>query len=118
LKLADTYSVTRLEAACEKALAYTATPSFRSIRTILKTGSEKWKPENITGNISNDKANAFAFTRGVTYYGGGNMVNEATISKLHEMKLSAMAEAYRQQMGDSALNGLSFSDRFGLLVDH
>ena len=46
------------------------------------------------------------------------MVNEATISKLHEMKLSAMAEAYRQQMQESAMNALSFPERFGLLVDH
>ena len=46
------------------------------------------------------------------------MVNEATISKLHDMKLSAMAEAYRRQMQEIASNGLSFSERFGLLVDH
>ena len=46
------------------------------------------------------------------------MVNEATISKLHEMKLSAMAQAFRQQMQESSMNALSFSERFGLLVDH
>lgn len=46
------------------------------------------------------------------------MVNEATISKPHDMKLSAMAETYRQQMKETAMNALSFSDRFGLLVDH
>jgi len=46
------------------------------------------------------------------------MVNEATISKLHDMKLSAMADAYRQQMQESSMNTLSFSERFGLLVDH
>jgi hypothetical protein len=46
------------------------------------------------------------------------MVNEATISKLHDLKLSAMAEAYRQQMLESAMNTLSFPERFGLLVDH
>jgi len=46
------------------------------------------------------------------------MVNEATISKLHDIKLSAMAEAYRQQMKDNAMNALSFSQRFGFLVDH
>jgi len=43
LKLADTYSADRLEAACEKALSYSSCPSFRSIRTILKTGSDKRK---------------------------------------------------------------------------
>ena len=46
------------------------------------------------------------------------MVNEATISKLHDMRLSAMAQAYRQQMKESAMNTLAFSERFGLLVDH
>jgi DNA replication protein DnaC len=46
------------------------------------------------------------------------MVNEATINKLHDMKLSAMAEAYRHQMRETAMNSLSFSERFGLLVDH
>lgn len=46
------------------------------------------------------------------------MVNEATINKLYEMKLSAMAGAFRQQMQEAAINSLSFSERFGLLVDH
>jgi transposase len=69
LKLADSYSVERLEAACEKALSYSITPSFRSIKTILKTGSEKRKPDFIAVNAD---ANAFAFTRGASYYGGDN----------------------------------------------
>ena len=69
LKLADSYSVERLEAACEKALSYSITPSFRSIKTILKTGSEKRKPDFIAVNAD---ANAFAFTRGASYYGGEN----------------------------------------------
>jgi len=70
LKLADTYSVTRLEAACEKALAYTTTPSFRSIRTILKTGRDKFKKETTIMDPENDTT--FAFTRGAAYYGGEN----------------------------------------------
>ena len=45
------------------------------------------------------------------------MVNEATMTKLHEMKLSVMAASYRQQMQDNAINTLSFDERFGLLVD-
>jgi hypothetical protein len=68
LKLADTYSVARLEAACSKALSYTATPSFRSIRTILKTGSDRLKPETTTMGTENNSA--YAFTRGADYYGG------------------------------------------------
>ena len=45
------------------------------------------------------------------------MVNEATITRLHEMKLSAMAASYRLQMEDNAIHKLSFDERFGLLVD-
>ncbi|GHV80728.1 ATPase AAA [Spirochaetia bacterium] len=43
--------------------------------------------------------------------------DESTVNKLHEMRLSAMAHAYRQQMGDPSLNGLSFDERLGMLVD-
>jgi len=46
------------------------------------------------------------------------MVNEATINKLNELRLSAMAQAFRQQMKENAMNSLTFSERFGLLVDH
>jgi DNA replication protein DnaC len=45
------------------------------------------------------------------------MLEQMTIDKLHEMKLSAMAEAFRNQTQDQALAGLSFEDRFGLIVD-
>ena len=44
-------------------------------------------------------------------------MNEATLSKLHELKLSAMAASYRRQMDDAGINKLSFDERFGLLVD-
>jgi DNA replication protein DnaC len=45
------------------------------------------------------------------------MLEQATIEKLHQMKLSAMAEAFRKQTQDQSLTGLSFEDRFGLIVD-
>jgi DNA replication protein DnaC len=45
------------------------------------------------------------------------MLEQATIEKLHQMKLSAMAEAFRKQTQDQSLAGLSFEDRFGLIVD-
>ena len=45
------------------------------------------------------------------------MMNEATISRLYEMKLSVMAASYRQQMNDTGISKLSFDERFGLLVD-
>ena len=44
LKLADKYSVDRLEAACSKALTFTATPSYKSIKNILDTGSDRTEP--------------------------------------------------------------------------
>ena len=45
------------------------------------------------------------------------MMNGATLNKLHDMRLSAMAEAYRQQLSDPAIGSLEFEERFGLLVD-
>jgi hypothetical protein len=66
LKLADAYSVERLEAACEKALSYTATPNFRSVRTILKTGSDRLKPDAVEFPHESDRASAFV--RGAAYY--------------------------------------------------
>jgi DNA replication protein DnaC len=45
------------------------------------------------------------------------MLEQATIDKLQQMKLSAMAEAFRKQLQDQSLAGLSFEDRFGLIVD-
>lgn len=44
LKLADKYQVEHLEAACEKALTYTATPSYKNIKNILTTGQGKTFP--------------------------------------------------------------------------
>jgi len=45
------------------------------------------------------------------------MINQSTISKLHEMHLNAMAETFSNQLRDPEFNNLSFEERFGLLVD-
>ncbi len=45
------------------------------------------------------------------------MLDQTTINKLHEMKLSAMAEAFRKQIQDQALSSLTFEERFGLIID-
>ena len=46
------------------------------------------------------------------------MIRQTTINKLHDMRLSCMAEAFENQCNDSATyEGLSFEDRFGFLVD-
>ncbi len=45
------------------------------------------------------------------------MLNQQTLEKLHALRLTGMAEAYRKQMEDAEMAGLSFEERFGLLVD-
>jgi DNA replication protein DnaC len=45
------------------------------------------------------------------------MLDNNTIKKLHELKMSVMAQAFRDQMQDSAFAGMAFEERFGLLVD-
>jgi hypothetical protein len=45
------------------------------------------------------------------------MLNHQTMEKLHAMRLTGMANAYRQQMEEAQMAGLSFEERFGLLVD-
>lgn len=67
LKLADKYSVTRVEAACQKALSYTPNPSFKSVKTILSTGQDKVTQEQ-PARTNNDSA-SHGFTRGADYYG-------------------------------------------------
>ena len=48
---------------------------------------------------------------------GRLMLTENTVSKLHEMKLGFMAQSFREQMTNQELVGLSFEDRFSLIVD-
>lgn len=45
------------------------------------------------------------------------MTNEETIGKLTEMRMTAMANAFREQSRDPAMTNLSFEERFGLLTD-
>ena len=42
---------------------------------------------------------------------------QVTLDKLHEMKMTAMADSYRFQLEDPRMQELSFDDRFGMLVD-
>lgn len=66
LKLAERHSESRLEAACEKALSYTASPSYKSIKNILTTGiKEISKPET-----EKPTKNTYGITRGANYYRG------------------------------------------------
>lgn len=45
------------------------------------------------------------------------MLNEVTIQKLLEMRLSAMAEQFKKQMLDQSFDSLSLEERFGLLTN-
>jgi DNA replication protein DnaC len=45
------------------------------------------------------------------------MLTNETTCKLQEMHLSVMAESFSEQLKDPQYNGMSFEDRFALLVD-
>ena len=45
------------------------------------------------------------------------MINQSTTNKLIEMRLTAMADAFRIQQDDKSMKEVSFDDRFGMLVD-
>ena len=45
------------------------------------------------------------------------MTNKSTIDKLIEMRLTIMADAFRNQINDQKFRDVPFEDRFGMLVD-
>ena len=45
------------------------------------------------------------------------MLNNNTVSKLREMKMSVMAAAFRRQLDDKTFAEMSFEERVGLMVD-
>lgn len=45
------------------------------------------------------------------------MINQSTIDKLIEMRLTAMSDAFRNQLTDAKMKEVPFEDRFGMLVD-
>ncbi len=66
LKLAEKYSARRLEAACQKALSYTVSPSYKSIKNILVTGSDQTGSSGEDSTTTQPKAHGI--TRGADYY--------------------------------------------------
>ncbi len=70
LKLADKYSPKRLEAACERALNFSATPSYKTVKKILDAGHDKLGLEKQNNRVEDD--NTHAFTRGASHYGRKN----------------------------------------------
>jgi hypothetical protein len=65
LKLADKYSLNRLETACKKALFYTPHPSYKIIKNILTTGQDKVPDKK---QKESSATNEHGFTRGAKYY--------------------------------------------------
>lgn len=45
------------------------------------------------------------------------MTNQSTIDKLIEMHLTAMSDAFHNQMNEAKMKVVSFEDRFAMLVD-
>lgn len=66
IKLADKYSVDRLESACKKALAYTPSPSYKILKNILVTGQDKLNEKK--NPTSTSETSAHGFVRGADYY--------------------------------------------------
>lgn len=69
LKLADRYSLVRLESACTRALSYTPSPSYKQISTILKSGQDTLEEAATIEQRSPQPDSPHGFTRGATYYG-------------------------------------------------
>ncbi len=67
LKLTDKYPAEALELSCKKALSYTASPSYKSIKNILTTGSYKSELEDKKSKSTNNSQHGI--TRGAGYYG-------------------------------------------------
>lgn len=68
MKLADRYSSSRLEKACEKALSYTPSPSLKNISTILKNGQDKVAAAKVPAR----SGLPVGITRGASYFKGGD----------------------------------------------
>ena len=68
-KLGKRYGKKKLEVACERMLAFTSSPSIRTITTLLKNSKDSDKPSEKT-----DDSNKYGITRGAAYWrkvGGG-----------------------------------------------
>ncbi len=66
LKLAEKYSDSRLEAACKKALSFTASPSYKSISNILAVRADQSVPSK--DEMTATKQKTRGITRGADYY--------------------------------------------------
>lgn len=70
-KLGKRYGKKKLETACERMLAFTSSPSIRTITTFLKNSREPGKTSEET-----ESGSKYGITRGAAYWkkgGGGNV---------------------------------------------
>ena len=68
LRLADKYTSQRLEKACERALSYSARPSYKSIKNLLTAMEQNPDAGLVPG--TDDPIKPRGITRGARYYGG------------------------------------------------
>ena len=66
IKLGKRYGKKKLEAACERMLAFSSSPSIRTITTLLKNSSEHNKSA-----VASDNSNKYGITRGAAYWKKG-----------------------------------------------
>ena len=64
LKLAEKHSPQKLELACQKALSYSSSPSYKSIKNLLVT----LKDSDIPVTQEENKTNSYGITRDARYY--------------------------------------------------
>jgi hypothetical protein len=65
-KLGKRYGKKKLEAACERMLAFSSSPSIRTITTLLKNSQKQKKSDD-----SGDSSNKYGITRGAAYWKKG-----------------------------------------------
>jgi len=72
LKMADKYSLKRLEEACKHALSLTDRPSLKSVQVILRSGQDKVVSDDTQTTATTDDTSQYAFIRGPDYYRRGD----------------------------------------------
>ncbi len=68
-KLGERYGRERLESACGRILAFSATPSVRNISSLLKNGQDR--PAKAAPQDKPSVSNSYGITRGASYFRKG-----------------------------------------------
>jgi hypothetical protein len=97
--MADTYTPQRLEAACVKALCYTPRPAYKAIQTILKS-SQAGSPASLPPRL-NPPPTGLPVALDTMAGRASEMLDNNTVQKLHEMKLSVMAAAFQKRLAEA-----------------